>query len=383
MTTRRVLVVGGGIGGLTLGAALGQRGIATEIVEARDASSVLGVGLIQPGNALRALASVGVLEACLAVGFAFPEWQLCDARGRLLARVPTTLGSPGVPANNGIGRGELHRILFEAARAAGASITLHTTPTTIEDHGSHVTVTLSNGQRGDYDLVVGFDGIRSQVRRTLFSEQFAQPTYAGHGVFRFTTERPSSVSTGALVFGKDSKVGLVPLSETRMYLFVVTAMPGNPWLAPATYPDRLRALLAGYGGVVAEVAARIAGPEAIVYSPIEEVLLPAPWYRGRVLLCGDAAHASTPHLAQGAAMAIEDAVVLAELLAGGGAIDRVLGAFMARRLPRCRAVQEVSHALLQAEAHAQQPTAASTPVPRPRHAQHAPGNVEALLSQPA
>jgi 2-polyprenyl-6-methoxyphenol hydroxylase-like FAD-dependent oxidoreductase len=376
MTARlRVLILGGGIGGLSLAAALGQRGIAADVAEAREASSVLGVGLIQPGNALRALRSLGVLERCLAVGFSFEQWKLHDATGRFFGNVPTDLGSPAVPANNGISRRELHDALLDAAARAGATFFFGTTLAGLHDHGSHVSVTLSSGKSADYDLVVGFDGIRSELRCSLFGERYRTPSYTGHAVFRFMTERPSEVDGGALYFGRASKVGLVPLSATRMYLFAVTRAPGNPRLSPVTYPSRLRELLAGFGGVVAELRERVRNPDDIVYSPIEEVLLPSPWHRGRVVVCGDAAHASAPHLAQGAAMAIEDAVVLAELISGSDDIPTVLEAFMHRRLSRCRAVQEVSHTLLQAEA--------GVPVPAASDALHTPQNIERILSQPA
>lgn len=385
---RSVLVVGAGIGGLTLGAALARRGVEVEILEARPALGPLGVGLMQPGNALRALDAIGVLQACLDVGYAFDRWLLHDARGRPVHTLSSSLGSPGVPACNGIARTELHTILARAATSAGAALRFGTTLEAFDSHEASVEVQLSDDRRGCFDYVVGFDGIRSRTRAQLFGPSAAAPAYTGAAVWRFTTTRPTALDCAHMYFGPQGKVGLVPLGATRMYLFVVVHAEANSRPAPERFPSLLREALAGYEGLVAELASRIAAPEEIVYSPIEEVLLPEPWHRGRVVLCGDAAHASTPHLAQGAAMAVEDAVVLGELLCDAELPARAkLAAFMRRRLRRCRLVQDTSHTLLAAElaAHGRSP-------PRPlgapllndgRLAPHTFESVEALLREPA
>ena len=184
-----------------------------------------------------------------------------------------------------------------------------------------VTVTFSNGRSASYDLVVGADGIRSRMRQLLFGDAF-EPTYTGHGVWRFTTSRPEALNYQAMYLGVGVKAGLIPLTPDTMYLLLVTNEPGNPWMAS----DRLHALLAdrlaSFGGMVAAARERLSDPKDVVYVPIEEVTVPPPWHVGRVVLIGDAAHASSPHIAQGAAMAVEDAVVLAELAAEGGAVRR-------------------------------------------------------------
>lgn len=385
---KKVLVVGGGIGGLTLGAALGRRGVEVEIVEARGALSALGVGLMQPGNALRALDMVGAIQPCLDAGYAFDHWLLHDSNGRPFHALRSNLGSAGVPACNGIRRTDLHEILAHAARSSGATLRFGTTVSALESGPESVEVRLSHGPLARYDYVVGFDGIRSTTRGQLFGAAAIEPVYTGAAVWRFTTARPAALDCAHLYFGATTKVGLVPLSASHMYLFLVTRAEGNPRLEPPRFPALLRDALGGYRGLIAELRERISAPEDIVYSPIEEVLLPGPWHRGRVVLCGDAAHASAPHLAQGAAMAIEDAVVLAELLASHLPHEHKLACFMARRLPRCRAVQDASHALLAAELAAQGRTAAPlAPVTGQASAVQGPTHsfegIEALLSEPA
>jgi 2-polyprenyl-6-methoxyphenol hydroxylase-like FAD-dependent oxidoreductase len=238
-------------------------------------------------------------------------------------------------------RPSLHRILTQAAEAAGASISFGVTVDTLTQSEDGVTVAFSDGRSAQYDLVVGADGIRSRIRRLLFGDKF-EPTFTGHGVWRFTTSRPAELTYQAMYLGVGAKAGLIPLGPDTMYLLLVTNEPGNPRMPD----DRLHEILAGhltsFGGMVAAARGRLSDPKDVVYVPIEEVTVSPPWHVGRVVLIGDAAHASGPHIAQGAAMAVEDAVVLAELAAQGGAVPQMLDAFVARRFPRCKFVQDLS-----------------------------------------
>jgi 2-polyprenyl-6-methoxyphenol hydroxylase-like FAD-dependent oxidoreductase len=168
-----------------------------------------------------------------------------------------------------------------------------------------------------------------------------QPRFSGQGCWRFTTEKPAEMDYSANFYGPN-KAGLIPLTRSSMYMFITTREPGNPWMAEDRLHDLMRDRLHGHLGLAAGIRERIRRPEDVVYKPLETLLLPPPWYRGRVLLIGDAAHTTTPHHAQGAAMAVEDAVVLSELIAQSEDIPAVLDAFMTRRWERCRMVVEAS-----------------------------------------
>ncbi|MGP3983130.1 FAD-dependent monooxygenase [Streptomyces sp. KR80] len=344
----RVLVVGAGIGGLGAAAALAQRGADVDVVEIRPETSGDGVGINQPANSLRMLRSLGVLEECLAVGFQYSAYEFYDYRGNLIAEVPSRLGGDGLPANNALSRLDLHRILRAAVDAAGARISFGVTVQDLEDSGDRVDVVLTGQRAESYDLVAAFDGVKSSLRTRLFGPD-CKPVYTGFGVWRVTVPRPADVVNTRLFQGDGTKAGVIPLSEKTMYLFHVTPEPGNPHHDPARFDVLLKDRLAGYEGLVGELRDSIGGPEAIIYSPLSEVLLPSPWYRGRVVVLGDAAHACTPHLTQGAAMALEDGGVLAELLAGNRSVEEALDAFMQRRYERVKFVQEVSHAALAGE----------------------------------
>jgi 2-polyprenyl-6-methoxyphenol hydroxylase-like FAD-dependent oxidoreductase len=344
----RVLVIGGGIGGLTAAIALTRAGMSTLVVEISPTNHVLGVGINQPGNALRVLRQLGLLDECLAAGFQYDRTRFCDAAGRVTVELSSGLPSPGIPANNALARPALHRILSDAAERAGAEVRTGVTVARCVEVGDGLDVDLTDGTSGRFDLLVAFDGIRSRTRAETLGPLV--PRYTGFAVWRVTLPRPAEVTGSMLFQGTGVKAGLIPLGEDEMYLFHVTQEPDNPWFAPQTLLDGLRARLAGYTGLVGELRDSLGADHTIVYSPIEEVSLPLPWHRGRVIVLGDAAHASAPHLTQGAAMAMEDAVVLAEMLGDGtGDVPGCLAAVGVRRFPRTSLVQDVSHEILAAE----------------------------------
>jgi 2-polyprenyl-6-methoxyphenol hydroxylase-like FAD-dependent oxidoreductase len=202
-------------------------------------------------------------------------------------------------------------------------------------------VQLSDRHRHQYDLVVGADGVHSQIRSRLFPDA-PQPRFTGQGVWRYNFTRPPEVDHLFSFVGPDGGAGLVPLSQDLMYMFIVASEPGNPRM-PA---DQLHALMqqrAGiYGGLIDEFSQQISNPEKVVYKPLEVVMLPEPWFDGRVVLIGDAVHTATPHLGQGAGMAIEDAIVLSQELCVNANYEDALRAFMKRRFERCRFIVEKS-----------------------------------------
>jgi 2-polyprenyl-6-methoxyphenol hydroxylase-like FAD-dependent oxidoreductase len=340
---KRVLIVGGGIGGLTLAVALGRQGVSVDVIEIKALHTVHGVGIIQPGNALRALRALGLMDACLAQGFQTDHYVVYDAAGEFIARMQLLrIAGPTTPAVNGLPRTALHRILTDAAEAAGARIRLGLTVSAITSLEDRADVVLSDGSQESYDLIVGADGIRSHVRRMTFGAEY-EPQFTGHGVWRFTVPRTPEVSHQIMLYGVGVKAGVMPVSQNQMYLLLVTNEPGNPWLPPDRLDDLLRDRLRSFTApVVTSIREQISDPSQVIYGPIEEVILPPPWHRGRVLLIGDAAHASGPHVSQGATMAIEDAIVLAELIGRDLPGETVLSQFMARRYERCKFVQDVS-----------------------------------------
>ncbi|MFE7109939.1 FAD-dependent monooxygenase [Streptomyces sp. NPDC057575] len=347
-TPLRVLIHGGGIGGLTLATALARRGHTVEVAELRDELDALGVGIIQPSNALHVMREIGVLDDCLEAGFEWEILTIADPAGNTLAEIPQPrMGD--APSNNGIPRPALARVLNSAAVAAGAKIRFGTTITELHDDGSGVDVTLSDGSSGRWDLVAGFDGIGSPLRTRLYGDRYT-PEYTGFANWRVTVPRQPQVRGVVMgTAGKDAKALLTPITEELMYLGAVFAESEDFRPDPERAHEQLTERLAMFSGPVAEALATVTDPASVVYSRISQVTVEEPWHVGRVVLAGDAAHASTPHIAQGAAMAVEDALVLAESLDAGSGVAEALEAWEARRRPRAMWVQAMSRAVLKQE----------------------------------
>lgn len=339
----RVLVVGGGIGGLTAAVALAQAGCQVDLVELQSEFKYSGVGIIQPSNALRALDTLGLAQACLEQGYPYDRYDYMDAAGKLLNSIPGPRASSHLPPYNGIFRGRLQDILLAAARSAGASIRMAASVASLQPSADRVDVRFTDGSQGTYSLVVAADGINSACRRMLFGDG-AQPTATGQSVWRVTMPRPPEVTSGVMVMGSSSKAGFIPLSPEHMYLLLVTREDPKAFIPQ----DALRAILLdrleGFGGLVAACRDHIV-PQEIVYRPLEVVLMPLPWVSQRIVVVGDAAHASTPHLGQGAAMAIEDVVVLAELVRQGVPAHMLGDSWQHRRHARAAFFQDSSIAI--------------------------------------
>ncbi|MEU7023848.1 FAD-dependent monooxygenase [Streptomyces sp. NPDC046203] len=347
-TPLKVLIHGGGIGGLTLATALARRGHTVEVAELRNELDALGVGILQPSNALHALNEIGVLADCLEAGYEWEVLTIADPSGTTLAEIPQPrMGD--IPPNNGIPRPALAKLLGKAAAAAGATIRFSTTITDLTDDGTGVDVVLSDGTAGRFDLVVGFDGIGSPLRTRLYGDRYT-PEYTGFANWRATVPRlPRVRGVVMAVAGTDAKALLNPISADSMYLASVFAEPEDFRPDPEHAHEQLAERLSVFSGPVAEALASLTGPSDVVYSRISQVTVEEPWHVGRVVLAGDAAHASAPQLAQGAAMAVEDAVVLAESLDAHEDVAAALKAWEERRRPRAMWVQALSRAVLRHE----------------------------------
>ncbi|MFD1612299.1 FAD-dependent oxidoreductase [Sphingomonas tabacisoli] len=340
MKQLRILVIGGGIGGLTAAIALGARGFAVDVIERDPDWSVYGVGIIQQSNVVRAMAQLGLLDDYLGAGFGFDFVEIYAPSGDRIARVPSPRLVKGCPANVGIARPALHKVLGERAKMAGATVRLGVTAPRLDQDESGVTVSFSDGSEARYDMVVGADGIYSDTRAMLFPDA-PRPQFTGQSVWRHNFPRAPDID-GLHAYEGRIGVGLVPLSEAQMYMYVTTPEPGNPRYPRDGLAAAMRGKLAGMPPRIAALSADITDDDGVIYKPLETLMLGGPWHRGRVVLLGDAVHASTPHLGQGAGMAIEDAIVLADELTRAASPDEAFQAYRARRFERCEYIVSAS-----------------------------------------
>lgn len=338
----KALVVGGGVGGMSAALALARKGLAVELVDADPHWRAYGAGISLTGLSLRAFDDLGILAEVEASGFVGSGIRLRGVDGGVLMESPAAPPTaPPVAYSGGIMRPALHEILSRQVRAAGVRVTLGAEIAAIEQQPGGACVEFPDGRRDSYDLVVAADGIHSRLRRQLFPDTPA-PRFTGQGCWRIVAPRPPEVDRPEMFVGGPVKLGFNPISQDRMYAFILEHVPDNPWYEPDQQLDHVADLLAPFGGYVQEVRAGL-GPESLVnYRPLEWVLLPAPWHRGRVVLIGDAVHATTPHMASGAGMAVEDGLVLADEIARHHDLEEALCAFTTRRFDRARLVVENS-----------------------------------------
>lgn len=341
----RVLVVGAGISGMVLATALKKAGKTPDIVELQPEWDVFGVGISIQGPALRALRSIGLIDRCVRDGFGYSQVVNCDQNGKVegVVDLPRLNGSQ-YPSCVGMMRPALHQILADALVETGVSVRFGLTVTSIRQSPDSVDVVFSDGTEREYDLVVGADGASSKIRETLFGPGH-KPQYTGQAVWRAMVPRPQEVTARHAYYGPRHKAGFNPVSTQEMYIYLVQNVSGDPRLEPERWPALMRELLMDFGGRIGEVRDRITDPKRIVYRPVGSLLLPPPWYMGRVVVIGDAAHTAPPQLASGATVAIEDSIVLAELVRSGRPVPEALANFTARRYERCRIVVENSRQL--------------------------------------
>ncbi len=339
-SVKKVLIVGGGIGGLSSGIALAKIGCSVEIAEIHAAFNVYGVGIIQPANALRALDALGLADEAMRRGSPYGMVKMCSSGGHMF----TEVGVPPIgrlPSHNGISRKILHDIMYEEAVKQGVFFRMGVTVAAIDNGVDGVAVQFTDGSNGSYDILIGADGVNSKVRSMVLGNYKAK--YTGESVWRYAFKRPAELETGYMFMGRKTKVGLIPMTADTMYMFVVSAEGESPAIAENELVPKMKALLQEYRApMVQHVIEEISDPKKVIYRPLEVLFVPAPWYKNRVLLIGDAVHATIPQLGQGAGLALEDSIVLAELLQSDDDLETGFQKFMDRRLERCKMIVDVS-----------------------------------------
>ena len=338
----KALIVGGGIGGMAAAIRLVETGHLVHLIDLDPEWRVYGAGITITGPTLRAYRRLGLLDEIKAHGAITNGVKLFRYDGAFLQELDEPVIEEGLPATGGIMRPVLHHIMQQRVNDAGVAVTLGRTVDRIEQQVDGVDVTFSDGERGQYDIVVGADGIGSRIRALAFPDA-VEPFETGQGCWRIAMRRPPGFDRNEFYFGSENPAGITACGPDSIYMWMLTRHEPGYRVNESEGHALLKKRLADFGGTVAWIRENMTDQDWVNYRPLSAAIMPEPWAQERVVLLGDSAHATTPHLASGAGMAVEDALVLAEELAF---LDRPvrdsLLAYSARRYPRCRHVVETS-----------------------------------------
>ncbi len=344
------LIVGGGIAGLSAAVALARIGVECDVVELAEAP--LGASLAFSGRAAEALVELGVYEDVHDTGTPFgPDstaTSLRDSAGRLISPGPRRPTWPGAVDAVAVYRPVFVDVMTDAAKRLGVNVRQGVTVQTIEDGEDAISIAFTDGETRRYDLLVGADGIGSHTRALVFPDT-PKPTYSGQLSIRWMAPGPAIEDEGWYL-GPVGRLGFYYLPQGLVYVPAVINMPERKHLTHDEVFSLFTRLMDSYTApAVVELRSRLTPDAQPIGTSFQWILLPKPWYRGRTLLIGDAAHATTAHMGMGGGMALEDAAVLGQCVGEAATLPEALDAFMTRRFERVRTVVETSVRLSQLE----------------------------------
>ena len=327
---------------------LKEQNLDVDLIDIDPDWRVYGAGITITGPTLRAYKHLNMVDDIATQGAITNGTKMILFNGTLLREMDEPALEEGLPATGGIMRPVLHKIMQSRVNKLGINVRLGITVDKLNQDGKSVDVTFSDNSSEQYDLVIGADGVSSRVRELAFPDA-VELSFTGQGCWRISMKRPPDFDRGEFYVGHDRPAGITACGPDSVYMFMLS--PDDRTRIPEEENfERLQALTEPFGGNIKWIRDNMMPDDWINYRPLQAALQPKPWFNGRVVLLGDAVHATTPHLASGAGMAVESAIVLAqELEAADRDIDSALSAYVERRYKRCKDIVESSLAIGEAQ----------------------------------
>lgn len=309
---KKIVIIGGGIGGLCTAIALQQHGFEVKVYEKVKKLGEVGAGLILWSNAVKVLRTLGVADAVINAGSILKRSQIRSSGGATLvnARMDEMQAKFGEPVV-AIHRADLHEILIHALKSE--TLKLDMPCVKFEQDENKVSVYFENGESDSADVLIGADGIHSVIRRQMFPE--IQLRYSGHTAWRGVVETENEAALGLTSesWGVGARFGIVRVDESRIYWFATYNQPMGEKATSEQRKSKLLSLFNKWHNPIRHLLTATPA-DLILQNDICDIPPFTSWTQGRATLLGDAAHPTTPNMGQGACMAIESAYVLARSL---------------------------------------------------------------------
>ena len=337
-----ILIVGGGIAGLSMALFLERIGLRAEIAERAGEPNGHGGGITLTLNGVRILNELGLGALLEAKGTAINTIDIADRNDRKLTSFDLRQYNRRYAQTMSIHRSSLHKLLSEGLTST--NLRFNTSITSIQNEEGKVKATFNSERSEYYDLAIGCDGMNSSLREYIFNRAYVK--YAGYACWRFVAEDCEEVATSAIkeMWGRGKRFGIVPLSNNRIHCFAsVNAVEASTKYRSISI-EGFKQLFRDFKGCVPQLLNKLYDEKQLHYTELGDVNLDS-WINGRVVLIGDAAHGMTPNMAQGASMALEDAKILAQHLSDTTSVEEALLDFFVARRRRVNTIQKRSKRL--------------------------------------
>lgn len=334
MNRDNIAIVGGGIGGLTLAIALQRKGHSVKVYEGAPTIQPLGAGLALAANAVNAFHEIGIRDEVLAAGKILKILRIKDEAGNVLTETDAEkiMAKFGVINNFTIHRADLHAVLI--GQLHPGTLSLNKRCVDWEYQGDAVLLKFADNSYALANHVIACDGIHSAVRKKLLPQ--VKPRYSGYTCWRGLTEgMPAEADPDETseTWGRGRRFGIVPLTQNRVYWFACLNAPENNAEMKRFRREDLLRHFGHFHKPVPEII-EATPEETIIWGDIIDLRPLKKFAFGNIVLMGDAAHATTPNMGQGACMAIEDAAVLARCIENSRTVTKAFSLFEQKRIAR-------------------------------------------------
>lgn len=334
---KRFAIIGAGIGGLTAGIMLEKLGFQVDVYEAGDSARGIGAGIGLASNAIKAFEYLGLDREVIAISNHLRDFEICDDKGKTILSADTERITRNYNTDNyAIHRADLHNFLV--SKISSKSIHLNKRLKNFRQENDEVIIEFKDGTNSKTDYLIGADGVNSKVRQLLVP--ISDPRFAGYWCWRATIEHHfEGINKSTEVWGKNGRFGITPLKENRIYWYACI----NTNLKDGVKDfglENLKNRFKDYFPIIGEVL-NLTQEKDLISTPIVDIAPISNYSFGNVLLLGDAAHATTPNMGQGACMALEDVAVLQDELNNNDVKNSFIN-FEKRRLKRTHYITATS-----------------------------------------